>query len=42
MYVGQRAIINNREVKDGFGKLINPDGSVYEGQFENEAMNGTG
>lgn len=28
--------------KSGYGKLIYPDGAIYEGRFENDLMSGFG
>lgn len=41
-YSGQWRFVNGKTVKDGFGKMIWPDGSFYEGQFEIDNMQGTG
>jgi len=39
-YSGQWTFVNGRMVKDGLGVMTWPDGSKYEGQFENDRMSG--
>jgi len=41
-YQGQWTLQNGKMVKDGIGRLVWKDGSVFEGQFENDKMSGIG
>ena len=37
-----KGMINNKNLREGFGKLFFPDGSIYKGFFRNNKMEGRG
>ena len=40
VFEGRMDFINNTYVREGHGKIITSDGTVYEGEFRNNMMNG--
>ena len=39
-YEGELPVIDNTYIRQGHGRLIAPDGTVYEGEFQNDMMEG--